>query len=64
MVEGLLDKKIAHDLMGASLRNYHTLFSATLRDSDLKEHLKCFQNLNEIFKKMETEDSTVETKNT
>jgi len=55
--EGYLDKDTAYELTGTAFETYKQLYSAILRDPDLKDYLKCFKALDEIFTKIKADRS-------
>jgi hypothetical protein len=52
VLKGYLDKDIAYELAATPFDTYKGLYSTILRDPDLKDFLKCFVALDEIFTKI------------
>jgi len=53
--EGYLDKEIAYELMGSAFDNYNNLYSVFLKDPNYKDFLRCYQELDKIFRKVKAD---------
>lgn len=52
---GYLDKYVAYDLMGDAFDKFSQLYSGILLDPEYKNFFRCFQDLDDIFKKVKGE---------